>query len=279
MDVSQTYVVEQLEFRPDTGLVLEEIERVGDRQVQHIRDRLSFIPDLQCFPVVTPALTDLARNVDIGQEVHLDLHQPVALTRFAPPAFDVEREPARPVATQLGLREIGEQLANGREQPRVGRWVGPRRAADRALVDVDHFVDVVEPFDSIVRPWHDLGPIEMARQRLIQDVGHQRRFAGSRNAGHGHEQAERKIDRQLLEIVMRRADDAQHPIGAGDPAPRWHGDAQLAAQVARRQGIGMAQHLVEQPGCDDLTAVAAGARSQIHHIVGRADRFLVVLHD
>ena len=60
--------------------MLEEIERVGDGQVEHVGDRLSFIPDLQRFAVVTPALTDFARDVDVGQKVHLDLDQPVALT-------------------------------------------------------------------------------------------------------------------------------------------------------------------------------------------------------
>jgi len=114
VDVSETYVVEQLEFRPDTRLVLEKVERIGDRQVQHVGDRLSFITDLQCFPVVTPALADFTRNVDVGQKMHLDFHEPIALTRLAAPALDVEREPARPVAAQLGLGEIGEQLPDRR---------------------------------------------------------------------------------------------------------------------------------------------------------------------
>src|SRR5467141_2064931 len=139
VDVSQTYVVEQLEFRPDTRLMLEKVERVGDRQVQHVGNRLSFITDLQCFPIVTPSFAHFARDVDVGQKVHLDLHQPVALACLAPAAFDIERE-----------------------QARVCRRVGPRRAADRALIDVDHLIDVVEPLQTFVRSRHDLGAIEVA---------------------------------------------------------------------------------------------------------------------
>src|SRR5207237_6586939 len=110
VDVSQTYVIEELEFRPDTRLMLEKVERVGDRQVEHVGDRLSFITDLQCFPIVTPAFADFARDVDIGQKMHLHLYEPIALARLAAAAFDIERESARSVAAQLRLGEIGEEL-------------------------------------------------------------------------------------------------------------------------------------------------------------------------
>src|SRR6267142_2191647 len=90
MDVSQTYVVEQLEFRPDTRLMLEKVERVGDGQIEHVGDRLSFIAHLERLAVVAPPLADFARNVDVGEEMHFDLHQAVALTRLAPPPFHIE---------------------------------------------------------------------------------------------------------------------------------------------------------------------------------------------
>src|SRR5213075_2947611 len=168
MDVSESYVVEQFEFRPDTRLMLEEIERLRDRQVEHIGDRLSFITDLQRFTIVPPAFTDLARDVDVGQEVHLDFHEPVALAGFAASAFDVEREPPRTVAAQLRLGQIGEQLANRREQAGVRRRIGARGATDRTLIDIDNLVDVVESFHPIVRAGQDLGPIEVPCERLIQ---------------------------------------------------------------------------------------------------------------
>src|SRR5207302_4086995 len=137
VDVSETYVVEQLEFRPDTRLMLEEIERVCHRQIEHIGDRLSFIPDLQGFPIVTPALTEFARNVDVGEEMHLDFDEPVALTGFAAPPFDVEGEPPGPIPAQLGLREIGEQLADRGEQAGIRGRTRARRTTDRAMTDVE----------------------------------------------------------------------------------------------------------------------------------------------
>src|SRR5213079_2558313 len=50
------------------------------------------VEDLERLPVVARALARLARDVDVGQEVHLDLDLPVALARLAAPAAHVERE-------------------------------------------------------------------------------------------------------------------------------------------------------------------------------------------
>ena len=88
--------------------MLEKIERVSDRQVQDVRDGLSFISHLERFTIVPPSFADLAGHVHIGQEVHLDFHEPVALTGFAPPALHIEREPPRTVPAQFRLREIGK---------------------------------------------------------------------------------------------------------------------------------------------------------------------------
>src|SRR3989442_8858770 len=164
VDVSETYVVEQLEFRPDTRLVLEEIERVGHRQIEHVGDRLSFVPDLQGFPIVTPALTDFARNVDVGEEVHLDFDEPVALTRFAAAPLDVEGKPPGPVPAQLGLREIREQLPDRGEEAGIRGRIRARGATNRALIDVDDFVDLIETLQAIVGARNDLRTVEMARE-------------------------------------------------------------------------------------------------------------------
>src|SRR4029077_11341320 len=61
--------------------------------------------------------------------------------------------------------------------------------------------------------------------------------------------------------------------------PRRDRNAQLAAQVAPGERVGVLQHVVEHARDHDFTAVTAGARSQIHEVVGRADRLLVVLYD
>src|SRR5438445_12772544 len=85
VDIAEPYVVQELQFRPDARLGLEKVEGLPHRQVEHVRARLSFIPHPEGLAAVAPPLAPLARDVDVGQEVHLDLHEAVALTRLAPP--------------------------------------------------------------------------------------------------------------------------------------------------------------------------------------------------
>src|SRR5690606_35578040 len=105
----------------------------------------------QGFAVVALALTHVAGYVDVRQEVHLYLDHAVALAGFAAPAFDVEGESSRTVAARAGFRDAGEELADRREQAGVGRRVRARGAANRALVDVHHLVEVLHPVEGIVR--------------------------------------------------------------------------------------------------------------------------------
>src|SRR5581483_3512089 len=98
MDVAETDVDERLELLEDAWLILEEIERVVDRELEDIRDRQTSEPNLERLTIVALAFADFTRHVHIGQEVHLDLHEAVALACFAPPTFHVEREASWPIA-------------------------------------------------------------------------------------------------------------------------------------------------------------------------------------
>src|SRR5215470_1235265 len=91
---------------------LEELRGLLDRHVENFRDRLALVVHLKGFPVVSGTLTDLARDVDVRQEIHLDLDRAVARAVLAAPAFDVEREPARLIAADLRFGRLGEKLAD-----------------------------------------------------------------------------------------------------------------------------------------------------------------------
>src|SRR5439155_11622727 len=93
------------------------------------------------------------RDVDVGQEVHLDLDLPVAAADLAAPALDVEREAPRLVTARSRLLGLGEQVADDVEQPGVRRRVRPRRAPDRRLIDLDDLVELLEPQHLVVRAW------------------------------------------------------------------------------------------------------------------------------
>ena len=133
------------------GIAREELGRLVDAHLEHVGDRLALVLHLERLRVVALALADFARHVDVGQEVHLDLDDAVALARFAAAALDVEREAPRRVAAHLRFGRQREQLANQVERAGVGRRVRARRAADRRLVDHDHLVELTRALDRAVR--------------------------------------------------------------------------------------------------------------------------------
>ena len=193
-EVAQADVGQRLEDLADPRHVGEQLERRVDRHVQHVGDRLAVELDGQGLGRVAGAAAGVAGDPDIGQEVHLDPLLPGALAGLAPAAGLVEAEPARRVAADLGLGELGEQLADQVEGPRVGRRGRVRRAAQRRLVDADHLVDLFEPLDRLVGAGGQLGAVQRPRGGLPEDVFHQRALARARDARHGRDDAEREAD-------------------------------------------------------------------------------------
>ena len=151
-------------------------------------------------------MADVAGDVDVGQEVHLDLDDAVALAGLAAAALDVEGEAARLVAARLGFRQAGEPVADRREGAGIGRGVRARRAADRRLVDVDDLVEEFQALDAVVVGRMLARAHDAARRRLEQRLDQEGRLAAARNAGDGGEDAERDFGRDVLQIVAARAD-------------------------------------------------------------------------
>src|SRR5208282_5776599 len=120
----------------------ENLARLLHAQVQHLGYVAALVKHLQRLAVVAPARAALAGHVDVGQKVHLHLDHAIALALFASSTGNVEREATRTIATLPGRHGAGEQLANGREQPRVGRRIAARRTADRRLIDAHDPVEI-----------------------------------------------------------------------------------------------------------------------------------------
>ncbi|MCY1455799.1 hypothetical protein D9M71_729570 [compost metagenome] len=107
--------------------------------------------------------------------MHLDLDQAVALTGLTASALDVEGEAPRAVTAGAGLRHAREQFTNRREQTGVGRRVRAWRAADWALVNVNHLVQVLQAVTAVVRcRFQGAGAIEGGRAEREQGVVDQR---------------------------------------------------------------------------------------------------------
>src|SRR5687768_11057485 len=107
MYVPKADVVERAQPRLARGHVREEREPLFDGHLEHVRDALPLVADLERFAVVALPAADLAGDVDIREELHLDLDDPVAGAGFAASTLHVEGEPARAVATQARLGYSG----------------------------------------------------------------------------------------------------------------------------------------------------------------------------
>jgi hypothetical protein len=124
---------------------------LGHGHVQHVGDALAAELHLQRFAVVALALAGVAGDVDVGQEVHLDLDDAVALAGLAAAAFTLKEKRPGLVAARAAVRQLGEPVADGGEEAGIGGRVGARRAPDRRLVDVDDLVHMFQPLDPGVR--------------------------------------------------------------------------------------------------------------------------------
>ena len=211
--------------------------------------------------------------------MHLDLDQAVARAGLAPAAFDIEAEPARPVAARLGVRSLGKQVADVVKYAGISRRVGARRAPDGRLVDVDDLVQIGQAGDRIVRARTRLGAVQLGRKALIQDLVDERGLARAGHAGHAGERAQRDGEIRVLEVVDRAALDGQL-FAVALPSDIRHRDALAPGQVLSSDRLLTFQQILHLALEYHLAPVAARARADIHDVVGCQHGVLVVLdHD
>ena len=279
LDVPQTDLPEDPQLLGDCGYALEELERLVDGHLENLVDVLPLVTNLQGFPIETPALAHVTGDVHVRKEVHLDPGGPRPLTAFAAPALDIEREAPGRVAPGSGLRKGGKQLPDRREQAHVGRRVRTGSLADRSLVDVDDLVHVLDPLNVRILPFGQPRSPDPVRQHRIQQVGQEAGFARTRNPGDHRKNPKGKADGNALEVVLRRADQADRRA-VSEPAPPGFRNVHGSGQEHPGQRRAGAQDLLVGPREYNLPAVHARPRTQIDDVVGGSQGLLVVLdHD
>src|SRR5438105_11421371 len=101
MDVVEADTMQRLERLPHARYRLKKLGGFLDRHVEHVGDRLALEQHFERLAVIAFALADVAGDVDVGQKVHLDLDDAIALAGLAAAALDVEREAAGLIAARL----------------------------------------------------------------------------------------------------------------------------------------------------------------------------------
>ena len=258
-------------------MVLEEGDGFLDVHVQHVGDILALVGHFQRLAVVALALAHVARHENIRQEVHFDFQHPVAAAVFAPPALDVEGEAVFLVAARLRFGGGGKDLANLVKQPGVRRRIRPGRAPDGALVNADDFVQLLHALHAAKRAGTGFRAVQHLRQVLVEDFVHQAGFARPRHARHAAKAAKRHFHVNVLEIMLLRAADGQEAFRL--TAHVGNLDALLARQVLPGDAVRIALDILHRAFRDDVAAVDARARPDVHNPVRRVHRVLVVLDD
>ena len=103
----------------------------------------------------------------------------------------------------------------------------------------------------------------MFLQGRVEHLAHERRFAAAAHACDHREYTQRELDIQVLQVVLGSTDDLDI-VAPRSALRRYNGGKILQARFAY---VGY------------LSAVTAGFRSDLYHIVGSHHYILVVLHD
>ena len=162
---------------------------------------------MQRFRVVPLALAFGAGHKHIGQKVHLDFLGALPLAVFAAAAFDIKAEASGFVSADLCLSRHRKQRPDQIEHAGISRRIGPRRAADGRLVDLDDLVDPGGADDILMLAGLFTGAVEFAFEALEQDFCHQRTLARTGHPRHTGQHPQREPDGDIFEIIGRGASD------------------------------------------------------------------------
>ncbi len=89
---------------------------------------------LKGFPIESCPMTDITRNINIGQELHFDLQLPLSLTGFTATAMHIERESAGFVTSNFTLRHFSKQFPDFRQKYQY-TWLGLSVGFDQLVSD------------------------------------------------------------------------------------------------------------------------------------------------
>ena len=104
--------------------------------------------------------------------MHFNLDNTIALTGFTPAAFDVKRKTSRLVTARFGLWQLGKPFTDWRKGPGIGHRVGSGGSANRALVDINDFIDMLNAGDAVMGAGMVACVMHPLCQRLIERFNH-----------------------------------------------------------------------------------------------------------
>jgi hypothetical protein len=185
----------------------------------------------------------------------------------ATPVASVEAEGAGAVAAFARQRRFGKQRAQRVESADVAGRVAARGLADRALVD-KHRIREQLGAEQPLEGTRCLGGLaEVARQRRVQHVLHQRTLARAADPRDADQAVERQLQRHALQVVLARAFEQEFGRGRLDELAETRRHLLACAEIGSGERVGLARgfgRAVE----DDAATAFAGAGAHVDQAVG-----------
>ena len=232
--VAQTHVDQRLHVTRDGRLILEELQGLVTWHIQHVSDGPPLEPDIQGVAVVPLAPAHLARDVYVGQKVHLNPQRAVARASITPAALHVEAEPTRLIPPNPGLLGPGEQFPDVVEHAGVSGGIGAGRPPNGRLIDVDDLVDPVHSLQGRVEARWDLGPVHLLHQGLVEDFVYQGGLPGPRYSSDSDKAPQGELHVQVPQVVLPGT-AYQQAVATGRPSDLGHRDHLFSREVLAGQ--------------------------------------------
>ncbi len=286
LHVFEAHVRQRLQHAHHFAIATEVLQRFADRQTEHLghaqRQLAALDLHFEHFGTEALAVAVGAAQVHVGQELHLHVFEAVAAAGRAAAVAGVEAEHARGVIALDRQPRLAEQIADRIPRAHVTGGIGACGLADRRLIDHCHVGQPVMAEHAVERA-RRFGrfPLRLGERRE-QHVLDQRALARARHARDDHQVIERKLDRDVLQVVLARTFEHQpRRVGAhvarGVAVGGEH--VQLELLAARQVLPGQCRGALDFVGRaieDDLAAALARARSHVKHAVGREHHLRVV---
>ena len=166
----------------------------------------------------------------------------------------------------LGLVGAGEKLADVVGNVKICGWSGTEADANAFLAYINYIFVVIAHF--FCARW------KRALLPGLAETLHQRTLARARNAGNAAHHAQRKVDRQIFQVMQSGVLQMEEILWG---TPFFFYMARLAEHRACKC-LAVQQFLVAALK-DDLAAVHSCAGAHIYYVVGNLDYLLVVLDE
>ena len=140
------------------------------RHIEDFKNILSLVTHLKRFTIIPLALAYLARNVYVGQEVHLYFDDAVSLACLAASALHIKGKASFVVTARFCVLRHRKNIAYQVKYTGICRRIGARRPADGRLVDIHYLIHIFEPFDHIMLARALLGMVKPLHRGFFEDM-------------------------------------------------------------------------------------------------------------